>query len=513
MPAPARGPAPPVPAGERPDITVESEIVLKWVGVVLVVLAVGFAVSTAISRGWIGAELQLVGAVGLSVALIVAGFRLRTRRPPWAHALTSGGVAALYTTFASNLFVDQTSTDTAFVMVAVVVAVGYAVSHIVPSEWVGVVTLVGGLTAWFVVGDGDPPFATTLALVAFAAAVAVGLSLERGWCGLRLLGHAAALAFLLGLAFDADMGGRQVALLAASAVVFLSLARVPSFGTDGDPWMQLDIQLAAAAGPWAIAVLAATFEIEDEVDAGLVALAVALATGGIAGALGPRIRRVHQVSLLIGVSVSVTIGLATLLGNDGFFIAIAVQAAGLLELDRHFGGSLRIRLNAVALLGVAAAYVFVDGIESWTTDVAAAVDIVHGAVIVVLAVAVWRTGQEALRQLGGAALLGLVLIWLGSVLVHLPEGQAAVSVSWAIVGVALLVAGSLRKMPDVGGAGLAVLALTVGKLLIVDMQEVDALWRAGLFLLVGLGLMRLGFLLPRLTGVEPEPEAASSVSA
>lgn len=475
----------------------------------LVVLAVGFAVSTAISRGWIGAELQLVGAVGLSIALIGAGFRLRTRRPPWAHALASGGVAALYTTFASNLFVDQTSTDTAFAAVAVVVAVGYGVSRIVPSEWVGVVTLVGGLTAWFLVGDGDPPFATTLVLVAIGAAVAVGLSLERGWFGLRLLGHATALIFLLGLAFDADTGGRQVALLAASALVFLSLARVPSVGDD-DPWMQLDIQLAAATGPWAIAVLAATFEIEDEVDAGLVALAVALATGAIAGGLGPRIRRVHQVSLLIGVSVSVTIGLATLLGNDGFFLAIAVQGAGLLELDRHFGGSLRIRFNAAVLLGIAAAYVFVDGIESWTTDVAVGVDIVHGSVIVVLAVAVWRTGQEALRQLGGAAALGLVLIWLGSVLVHLPEGQAVVSVSWAIVGVALLVAGSVRKMPDVGGVGLAVLALTVGKLLIVDMQEVDALWRAGLFLLVGLGLMRLGFLLPRLTGVEPESASAES---
>ena len=36
------------------------------------------------------------------------------------------------------------------------------------------------------------------------------------------------------------------------------------------------------------------------------------------------------------------------------------------------------------------------------------------------------------------------------------------------------------------------------------MQEVDTLWRAGLFFLVGLGLMRLGFLLPRLTGAEPE---------
>ena len=81
------------------------------------------------------------------------------------------------------------------------------------------------------------------------------------------------------------------------------------------------------------------------------------------------------------------------------------------------------------------------------------------------------------------------------------QGQAAVSVSWAVVGTAVLIAGAVRKIPELGSAGLAVLALTVAKLLTVDLQEVDTLWRAGLFFVVGLGIMRLGFLLPKLTGV------------
>ena len=85
-------------------------------------------------------------------------------------------------------------------------------------------------------------------------------------------------------------------------------------------------------------------------------------------------------------------------------------------------------------------------------------------------------------------------------LVHLPQGQAVVSVSWAIVGTAVLVAGAVKKVPGLGAAGLAVLALTVAKLLTVDLREVDTLWRAGLFFMVGFGIMRLGFLLPRLTG-------------
>ena len=107
--------------------------------------------------------------------------------------------------------------------------------------------------------------------------------------------------------------------------------------------------------------------------------------------------------------------------------------------------------------------------------------------------------EPVTRRLASAVVLALTLLWLGSVLVHLPQGQAVVSVSWAVVGIGLFVVGATRKHRDAAAAGLAVIGLTVGKLLTVDLREVDALWRAGLFLVVGLGLLRLGFLLPSWT--------------
>ncbi len=496
-PAPT-SPGPPT----GPGLTVESETVLKWVGVVLVVLAVGFAVSTAISRGWIGPELQLAGAVGLSAALIATGFRLRADRLPWAHALCSGGVAALFTTFASDLFVNQTSTDAAFVLVAVTVAAGFVVSRLVPSEWVGVVALTGALVAWFVIGDGDPPFGSTLALVAASSGAGVLLSLDRGWFGLRLLGHATTLVLLLELASDGDTGTRGPAVMVVAAVVFLSLARVPSIGDLDEPWQQAEVQLAMVSAPWALAVLAGVLDLDDDIEVGVVAFVVAAASGALTFAVGGRIRRAHLVSLLIGVSVCVSIGFGAVLGTDAFFVAMAIQGAGLLELDRLMGPSVRLRINAGVLLALAASFAFGDGIEAWQADAGLGVDLAHLAIVVVLGIAVVRIGHEALRRVGAVVVLALLLIWLGSVLVHVSEGQAAVSVSWAVVGTVMLVAGAVRKLPDVGAGGLAVLALTVGKLLVIDMQEVDALWRAGLFLLVGLGLLRLGFLLPRLTGTD-----------
>jgi uncharacterized membrane protein len=47
-------------------------------------------------------------------------------------------------------------------------------------------------------------------------------------------------------------------------------------------------------------------------------------------------------------------------------------------------------------------------------------------------------------------------------------------------------------------AGLVTLVIVLAKLLTVDLAAVDTLWRVGLFLVVGLGLLRLGYLLPDL---------------
>ena len=49
------------------------EPLLKWSGLVLMFLSALFLVSTAIQRGWIGPELQLLGAAAIGVSLIAGG--------------------------------------------------------------------------------------------------------------------------------------------------------------------------------------------------------------------------------------------------------------------------------------------------------------------------------------------------------------------------------------------------------------------------------------------------------
>jgi hypothetical protein len=478
----------------------ESETVLKWGGVALVVLAIGFAVSTAISRGWIGPELQLAGAVAISLALIAVGLRLQPRRLPWTHALCTGGVLALFTTVASNLFVDQTSNNVAFIAAACTALVGYALARRIPSEWVGAANLVGGIVAWLVIADGDLPFRASLLWFVALVAVALVLSLEKQFFALRVLAHSAGLLAILGMAAEAEQPVERLLLFAAAAALAASLVRVPSIGDQSSPWQELDIQLATVAAPWSLAVIGVALELDGDTSVGSTAIAIAVATLLVALGLRRWTRPAHFVSVLIGASVTLSIGLAVLLSTTGAFVALAVQGAGLVVLRRSLGRSVRVLVNAALLLILAAIVTARNMRIAWTDDASLGDDVAHLAIIVAIAIAAWQSRQRSLEKLGAACVLALTLLWLGSVLVHLPQGQAAVSVSWAIVGTAILVTGAMRKVPELGAAGLIVLSLTVAKLLTVDLQEVDTLWRAGLFFVVGLALMRVGFLLPRLTG-------------
>lgn len=481
---------------ELPD----AETVLKWAGIALVVLAIGFAVSTAISRGWIGPELQLAGALLLAGAMVVAGIRLRPTRPAWTHALCTGGVLGLFVTFASDLFGDQAPDEVAFAAIAVVGIGGGLLAHHTLSEWVATATLLGSVTAWFVVGEGVGPFGAGLAWLSVAVAGSILLAARQRWTALHLLAHLTGMVVGLSLAGDAADRLESAGALAVGAVLFASFTwRAGRAVGEPTAWQQIEVQAVTLAPPWAAAVVANAIEVDGQRQGGTVALAVAAGTIAVVTLVRSKIALAQRISLLIGASVVCSIGLALVLSTTAAFVAIAVQAAGLIALTRATGDDPKTYLNAAVLGAISLAFVVGRTTDAWVDDAAIADDLAHLAVIAALTTGGWWLRHRVARRLTALGTLALVMTWLGSVLVHLPQGQAIVSASWAAIGIAVFVVGTTRKLPEAGAAGLAVIAITVGKLLTVDLQEVDALWRAALFLAVGLGIMRLGFLLPRLT--------------
>ena len=420
--------------------------------------------------------------------------------------MCSGGVVALFTIVASSLFLGLVSDDAALICTGAIGLGACALARFVPSEWVAGAALLGGLTAWFTIADGAVPLVPSALWVVVLIAAVIALSVEQGWFIVRLGAHAAGLIVILVLAGEGHETAERVVVLVAAALLYGSLARVPSIGDLSSTIQQIEVQLAATAAPWAFAVIGTSFELDHDASIGSVALGAAAATGLVAYGVRRWIHRAHVVSLLIGASVSLSIGLAVLLSSTVAFVALAVQGVGLIILNRTLGNSIRVLVNAAVVLVIAAVFDVGDMVNAWRHDDSVGDDIVHLAIIVAIVVAVWQTRHRGIQRVGLVVVLAMLLLWLGSVFVHLPQGQAVVSVSWAIVGTGLLVVGALRKRPDIGTMALIVFGLTVAKLLTVDLQEVDRLWRAGLFLLIGLAFLRLGFLLPRLTSdANPKP--------
>jgi uncharacterized membrane protein len=116
-----------------------------------------------------------------------------------------------------------------------------------------------------------------------------------------------------------------------------------------------------------------------------------------------------------------------------------------------------------------------------------------------------KRAEAASMLVGIAAVLG---VYLASLLVVDAAGahphhttqtsQLALSAFWAVLGFGSLVAGLVRELKPIRLAGLGLLALAVGKVFIVDLAQLESIWRVASFLALGLLLLAGAFAYQRL---------------
>ena len=71
--------------------------------------------------------------------------------------------------------------------------------------------------------------------------------------------------------------------------------------------------------------------------------------------------------------------------------------------------------------------------------------------------------------------------------------QLALSGFWGALGFAAIVVGLVRRRQALRLGGLGLLALAVGKVFLVDLAQLDSIWRVGSFLAIGLLLLAGAF--------------------
>jgi hypothetical protein len=196
-------------------------------------------------------------------------------------------------------------------------------------------------------------------------------------------------------------------------------------------------------------------------------------------------------------ALCVAFGLWLTVGDARAMPLVAAEAACLLALAaRGAPGSLRPLGHALAA-AVMVAFVY----EAANAPLGGALGFREGAwirlgVLVMLVLASLLAEESAAPLYRAGAYVGL-LVWLLSELGPRPQGAALVSIAWGLQGATALVVSIRRRSHPLQLAGLATLALVAGKLLLVDLSRLDAVWRILLFFGFGVGFLGLAWLVNR----------------
>lgn len=408
-----------------------------------------------------------------------------------------------------------------------------------PVLEVAALLLGGGAVAAMAVAADRP-----LSLAALLAAMgAVAVLARARWRWAEAAGVAAAALAShawLGAHFDPGREGEALTLVAGVAGGYLALFAVAGFAFGRRTgWPEVAAHMVAAGLLWSglYRILSEESSLLGPISVGLAALYLAL---GLAARRRDPVDSRHVV-LLLGLAAGfLTLAVPVQLGLHGITLAWAAEAAVLFGLGVRFGARLA-RWGGYALLGVAALRlvywhlplhaerftpVLNPAFGTWL-----AVVLFMGAVYV-LARGPRRAGESPDRQLG-PVLAGLGLLLLFSLLTGETQsafeqqasiargagdaaaaqaarfrGSLAVSALWASFATGLLGAGLAARGRPLFYSGYALFALTAAKLVLLDLANLQAVYRMLSFLVVALLLLAGAYLNLRFrTRLLPEPDA------
>jgi uncharacterized membrane protein len=226
----------------------------------------------------------------------------------------------------------------------------------------------------------------------------------------------------------------------------------------------------------------------------------------VLGALVLASRRSREIGLLLYVVGAAVAGVAFAVALDGpaLVAAWSAEAVVVAWVGRRTNAPERGLVAGLLLVLAAGIHVIAFevrpnvlayGLQSIPTSVGAI-----ALVLVALAGVAWA--YEEVREpaawvataLGIYLASGLLVGLSGADYEHATQSsQLALSAFWGCLGFGAIVAGLVWRKRAVRLAGLGLLALTVAKVLLVDLANLESMWRVGSFLAVGVVLLAGAF--------------------
>ena len=162
---------------------------LARIGIVAVVIGVGFFLKLAFDNDWIGETGRVVLGIAGGLALLGGGEYWQRRYPIWAQPLTGGGIAILYLSiFAAFSLYDLIPNVAAFgfFFLVTLTAAGLALKS--ESMSIAILGIIGGFITPILLKDKLPDERLLIAYVLMLDLGVLGLATFRNWRWFTLLG-------------------------------------------------------------------------------------------------------------------------------------------------------------------------------------------------------------------------------------------------------------------------------------------------------------------------------------
>ncbi len=506
----------------KADLADHGERWLGRVGVIFMVLAFGFLFRYALDQGWIGPVFRLVLGFGAATAMLVIGLRLEGERERYSQYLLGGAIGIYYLVgFSAYELYSLVPFVVAFAFMCAVTVLAFVLAERQRLSSLAVIGAGGGLATPFLVntGSGNVP-----GLIAYTMLILVGagaLQFLRGWRRLLLVlgfGGFAVMAF----AVEATTGPGVVeglATVAGIATAWALFGVFPLFRAhlhrlDPSQWIDppLPAWIAKVASEGRVGLLLlrigcvmgaffAVFELGWLFT--LERPTYGVLFGGAFLLYLALCRVLFDTRLALNASaetaaILLVAAIWLFLFDYRVMLPLAVAAAGMHTAHQRWG------LPGVSLLGhvvFAQLMLFLigrlDGLGIANTSPFGPEEVGALGAIALAFTSSFVLESELAKRVYRVGAHVAFMAWLATQFAPLARGQELISLSWGVYGIALLLLSLRLRHRGVQLAGLATLGVVAAKLLLVDMAQVDLLWRILLFMGFGAAFLGLSYLINR----------------
>ena len=488
-------------------------------------IGVAFLFKYSIDQGWLIPQVRSAIGLGVGLALFASGLRMRAEMSPMKQILLGGGIAVFYITgFATFQLYSFVAPSVVWSFMVIVTLLSLSLSLQQDEAVLSVVGTLGAFGTPFMLYTGGGSIVALMIYTVLILAGSIVVYMRKGWKSLLwTISLGGAVVIFVGLVnttfYEQTATLNEHWWLQITAVCWMlcgwvlpvvrdmlssnDLARWPDpsialSGKDGQPTgfrSGSSVHLMAFIVPLLMLIMVmGNWDISMN-GAGMVAMALAAAGSLLYLPLkNAGLTNLASSHILLGLGM-LTIGFVLLLEGNFLFVVLAVEATALRYVsfttgDTNISGSSHLLFGVVFLwlvngmsakLGTATLLVDIDSLTYL------AIILLGGAIV-----PQWLRAS-GFKQIYFLSSHLLFLFWMYQNLSALQNGQAWISVAWGIYAIGIIVLGFLRHSKGARLVGMGTIFVVVGKLFLVDLSQLEAIWRILLFMGFGSVFLMLGY--------------------